>query len=417
MVRRMGRTTIQGGKLYLFWTASGIDFCFRGERISVVFTAGFTSMEQWISMELDGFFLLRMPLHRGENRIDLLQGLDAGVMHRIRLFREVQMIPDDNACFLTLDCLQYEGEITAPPEASLTIEFVGDSITSGEGSCGAQMEEDWISPYFGVENNYARMTADILNARFSCISQSGWGIVSDYQNNPHRVLPRFYEQICGVTCCRENILAHAHDPFDFSADPSDIVVVNLGTNDDGAFHAEPYFDPETMSVFCQQLDEFGRPQMKDAERLQGAVVAFLQKIRRYNPHAQIIWCYGMLGDFLSHEIAGAVRTYASGSRTDFVILYPAASGIIGLPPPIPAAAFFLRFTFFYGSLSFTVRFLCSFSLSFCPLRPLSFPAPAGTLSFPFHLSAPARPQPPGGTFLWIRNAFRNAAASSWSASR
>ncbi|HCI84582.1 MAG TPA: GDSL family lipase, partial [Lachnospiraceae bacterium] len=49
-------------------------------------------------------------------------------------------------------------EITAPPEASLTIEFVGDSITSGEGSCGAQMEEDWISPYFGVENNYARMT-------------------------------------------------------------------------------------------------------------------------------------------------------------------------------------------------------------------------------------------------------------------
>lgn len=66
---------------------------------------------------------------------------------------------------------------------------------------------------------------------------------------------------------------------------------------------------------------------------------------------------------------------------------------------------------------FTVRFLCSFSLSFCPLRPLSFPAPAGTLSFPFHLSAPARPPTPGGTFLWIRNAFRNAAASSWSASR
>ncbi len=353
MVRRMGRTTIQGGKLYLFWTASGIDFCFRGERISVVFTAGFTSMEQWISMELDGFFLLRMPLHRGENRIDLLQGLDAGVVHRIRLFREVQMIPDDSACFLTLDCLQYEGEITAPPEASLTIEFVGDSITSGEGSCGAQMEEDWISPYFGVENNYARMTADILNARFSCISQSGWGIVSDYQNNPHRVLPRFYEQICGVTCCRENILAHAHDPFDFSADPSDIVVVNLGTNDDGAFHAEPYFDPETMSVFCQQLDEFGRPQMKDAERLQGAVVAFLQKIRRYNPHAQIIWCYGMLGDRCP---AASRARCASGSRTDFVILYPAASGIISLPPPIPAAAFFLRFAFF-------VLFLCLSALS------------------------------------------------------
>ena len=355
MVRRMGRTTIQGGKLYLFWTASGIDFCFRGERISVVFTAGFTSMEQWISMELDGFFLLRMPLHRGENRIDLLQGLDAGVMHRIRLFREVQMIPDDNACFLTLDCLQYEGEITAPPEASLTIEFVGDSITSGEGSCGAQMEEDWISPYFGVENNYARMTADILNARFSCISQSGWGIVSDYQNNPHRVLPRFYEQICGVTCCRENILAHAHDPFDFSADPSDIVVVNLGTNDDGAFHAEPYFDPETMSVFCQQLDEFGRPQMKDAERLQGAVVAFLQKIRRYNPHAQIIWCYGMLGD----SIPGALRI-----RQPHRFCHP-ISGSFGdnRPAATHTCCRFLFTIHFLLRFAFFVLFLCLSALS------------------------------------------------------
>ena len=453
MVRRMGRTTIQGGKLYLFWTASGIDFCFRGERISVVFTAGFTSMEQWISMELDGFFLLRMPLHRGENRIDLLQGLDAGVMHRIRLFREVQMIPDDNACFLTLDCLQYEGEITAPPEASLTIEFVGDSITSGEGSCGAQMEEDWISPYFGVENNYARMTADILNARFSCISQSGWGIVSDYQNNPHRVLPRFYEQICGVTCCRENILAHAHDPFDFSADPSDIVVVNLGTNDDGAFHAEPYFDPETMSVFCQQLDEFGRPQMKDAERLQGAVVAFLQKIRRYNPQGTIRMrrSSGAMGCWetscpMKSPVPCAYTAQNQAIQTPIFCFCLLQNRVCSVPDSIPGALrirqphrfchrisgscgdnrpaatriccrflftvrFLLRFTFFYSSLS-----LFFFSV-FLPSPALIIPGACRYPLFSLSSVSPGSSATPGGTFLWIRNAFRNAAASSWSASR
>ena len=221
------------------------------------------------------------------------------------------------------------------------------------------------------------MTADILNARFSCISQSGWGIVSDYQNNPHRVLPRFYEQICGVTCCRENILAHAHDPFDFSADPSDIVVVNLGTNDDGAFHAEPYFDPETMSVFCQRLDEFGRPQMKDAERLQGAVVAFLQKIRRRirQPHR---FCHPISGSF------GDNRPAATHTCCRFLF----------------TIHFLLRFAFF-------VLFLCLSALS-GSYHSRRLPVPS---LFPFICQPRLVRQPPEVP------SFRNAAASSWSASR
>lgn len=332
MIRRMGRTTETDGKLNLFWTASGIDFCFRGAEISAQFTTNYSLFEQWIAMEVDGYFLLRMPLPRGTSEVSLLRGLDRQVSHRIRIFKEVQAMPEDPDSFLSLDSLCFDGEVTAPPAADLTIEFVGDSITSGEGSCGAEMEMDWISPFFGVENNYARMTADSLNAKFSCVSQSGWGVLSDYKNDPYCVIPPYYEKICGVVSGAQNINAGAHDLYDFRSDPADFIVVNLGTNDDGAFHGEPYTDPETGKVFAQRLDEFGCPRMDDALRFEEAVVSFLRKIRSCSHDSQIIWCYGMLGDFLAHEIAAAVKSYQSESgdaKVHFLLLPPVRPGMYG----------------------------------------------------------------------------------------
>ena len=61
------------------------------------------------------------------------------------------------------------------PEPKYRLEFVGDSITSGEGTVGAVYEEDWISAFFSAENTYPRMVADALSAEYRVISQSGWG--------------------------------------------------------------------------------------------------------------------------------------------------------------------------------------------------------------------------------------------------
>lgn len=332
MIRRMGRNTETDGRLNLFWTASGIDFCFRGTCISAQFTTDYSQLEQWIAVEVDGYFLTRMPLPKGTSSVSLLRGLSFGIRHRIRIFKEVQVMPDDPDNFMSIDSLSYDGEIFSPPKSHFTIEFVGDSITSGEGTCGAEMELDWISPYFGVENNYARMTADALRAEFRCVSQSGWGVLSDYKNNPYCAIPFYYGKICGVTTGSRNIAAGAGDPYDFSQHPADFVVVNLGTNDDGAFHSEPYTDPQTGEVFCQRLDEFGQPELKDSRRFEAAVVGFLGKLRTYNPDSQIIWCYGMLGDFLAHEIAGAVKAYQSESgdtKVHFLLLPPVRSGMYG----------------------------------------------------------------------------------------
>ena len=64
------------------------------------------------------------------------------------------------------------------PAPQYRLEFVGDSITSGEGAIGAVPEEAWAGAFFSAENHYARLTADALGAEYRCLSQSGWGIVT-----------------------------------------------------------------------------------------------------------------------------------------------------------------------------------------------------------------------------------------------
>ena len=60
---------------------------------------------------------------------------------------------------ILIHSLKTDGEFDKVEEKSMNIEFIGDSITSGEGSIGAKKEDDWISMWFTSHNNYAVMTA------------------------------------------------------------------------------------------------------------------------------------------------------------------------------------------------------------------------------------------------------------------
>ena len=90
----------------------------------------------------------------------------------------------------------------------------------------------------------------------------------------------------------------AQQPYDFAAWPADAVILNLGTNDWNAFHNPPWVDPETGRSFKQTLADDGSFAPADAARLAAAVRNFLALVRKHNPHAVIVWAYGMLGSGL-----------------------------------------------------------------------------------------------------------------------
>ena len=174
-VRVLGRTT-GTDVVNLFWTGSGIEFIYTGSEIQVEVNADFDAYEPWLAVELNGVQISRVPLNKGKNEVCLFRGMTVGKPKHVRILKEVQAMHQDPGHLLQIVGLQYaDGEFLQLPEPKYRLEFVGDSITSGEGTVGAVYEEDWISAFFSAMNTYPRMVADALSAEYRVISQSGWG--------------------------------------------------------------------------------------------------------------------------------------------------------------------------------------------------------------------------------------------------
>ena len=174
-VRVLGRTT-GTDVVNLFWTGSGIEFIYTGSEIQVEVNADYDAYEPWLAVELNGVQISRVPLNKGKNEVCLFRGMTVGKPKHVRILKEVQAMHQDPGHLLQIVGLQYaDGEFLQLPEPKYRLEFVGDSITSGEGTVGAVYEEDWISAFFSAENTYPRMVADALSAEYRVISQSGWG--------------------------------------------------------------------------------------------------------------------------------------------------------------------------------------------------------------------------------------------------
>lgn len=323
-IRVLGRHTGRD-PLTLFWTASGIELDYTGSELWVDLYADYQEVEPWISVELNGAWISRFPVQPGKSHICLFRGMTAGKSHHVRLLKDVQAMPEDPRHLLQIRGLAHDGgAFLALAAPAYRLEFVGDSITSGEGSIGAVCEEDWIGAFFSAENHYCRMTADALGAEYHVISQSGWGITAGWDNNIYHALPRYYTQVCGVAQGERNAALGAQEPYDFAAWQPDAVIINLGTNEEYAFHNPAWTDPETGVEYRLRLLPDGRPHPDDARRVADAVQAFLALVRDRNPEAQMVWCLGMLGTYTLPMIQQGMDQYqtATGDSGVHLLLLP-----------------------------------------------------------------------------------------------
>lgn len=319
-VRILGRhAQTTGDALTLFYTASGIECLCTGSELWLELNADYDQFEPWISIQLNGAWISRFPVAPGASEVCVFRGMTPGTPKHVRVLKDVQAMPDDPRHLLQITGLRWaDGEFLPLPQPRYRLEFVGDSITSGEGAIGAKQEEDWISAFFSAINHYGRMTADALGAEFRIVSQSGWGILSDWENNPHNRILAEYEKVCGPALGECNAALGAGQANDFAAWPADAVIVNLGTNDAGASHNPPWTDPVTGETYAQDTTPEHRA------RLEQAVVDGLRLLRRCNPEALLVWVCGMLGQELCPLLDGAVARYRreTGDARAFFLTLP-----------------------------------------------------------------------------------------------
>lgn len=314
-----GRTVPGTCPLPLFFNGSAVELNVSGSELWVDLEVSWHTLEMWVTIEVNRELISRQMLMPGIQSLCLFRGMSEKPIKNVRITRETQAMIEDEDCCLIVCGFQANGSFYPVPKGKYTLEFVGDSITSGEGTYGAKGDLDWIPMYMSYSRDYTKMTADALGADAYIISKGGWGVLSGWDNNPNCKIPSRYEQLCGLCCGPKNESLGAFTPYDFSARKTDAVIVNLGTNDASAFQQPAWHDPATGQTFKQHLNPDGTFVETDLNRFKDAVVSFLQLLRKCNPQAHIVWCYGMIGYDLSFAINDAMTRYMKESGDHNVI--------------------------------------------------------------------------------------------------
>jgi len=297
-IRLLGRTLSTEGAHPMFYSSSGCEFLFAGADVYAELYADYSVYEPWVAIFINDALVSRLPLQKGENKIQLLRGFEDGKPKKITLLKDTQAMFEDPDHIVLLKGLEAtEGEFLPLEEPSLRLSFIGDSITTGEGCVGALKEEAWNATLMSSAMSYPRVLSSMLNAEYQVLSQSGWGVLSGWDNDPRHKLPVLYEGLCTPYKGKLAAKLHSQEPYDFSF-KSDWIIINLSTNDDSAINQTPFL--LKGKEYKQTLEDKG-------EKLIEGMKAFLLTVRKHNPSSKILWCYGMLPGGMFPYIEEAVR--------------------------------------------------------------------------------------------------------------
>ena len=294
-IRLMGRMDRSQKPLALDWTGSGMEFRFRGSDAWAKLEAPAASPVMWMIVLADGAPVTRFPVEPGIRMYPLLLGLEAEQERTVTLMKETQCMPGNPEATVLLHSLRIDGELLPLPPKKLRIEFIGDSLTSGEGALAPRDNMEWVTPWFTARGNYSWYACDELNAERSVLSQSGWGCCWDYQHTEANNMSDVYEYTVGVLNGPEAEARGCWKPWDFSAWQPDVVCIRLLTNDNNGM------------VERQSFEE-------DRERVVQGSMNLIRKVRKYNPQAKIVWI--LPGTDCRPELAAEAVRRAQGEIRD-----------------------------------------------------------------------------------------------------
>ena len=293
-VKVLGRADFLKGALRLVHSGSGAEFTFTGTKAVITLQADSAIMnganeQARVAIFVNDELVVDDMINKMQKTYTVFESeTDRECVVRIVKLSEAPM----STFGITSIEVTARGGIKPTKDKEHLIEFIGDSITCGYGVEDEDPNHNFKTSTENAMKAYAYKTAMALDADYRLVSFSGWGIISGYtatgeEKMTEELVPRYYEKL-GYSRGKFLGVTPADVAWDFSKRQPDLIVVNLGTNDDSY----------TKGIASREKD------------YKEQYIEFLKVIRKNNPDATILCTLGIMGGRLYPMVEQAVAEYS-----------------------------------------------------------------------------------------------------------
>ncbi len=299
-VKQLGRTQLIDETLWLAFSGTGADFDYTGKKLDITLKGDGSSLLPKdgencarVAIYVDGERVIDDMIDKPEEVYTVFESDEAKTVN-------VKIVKLSETAMSTFGIkpieIQPDETIVPAAEKSHKIEFVGDSITCGYGVDDEVAEHPFHTSTEDVTKAYAYKTAQALDADYSMVSISGYGIISGWTANPNnkvdnQTIPQYYTKLGFSYQKFASMTPPSSLEWDFSKFVPEVVVVNLGTNDDSYVQGNAEKQKEYSETYAE----------------------FLKVIREKNPDAEIFCTLGIMGQRLFPGVEDAVKIYTEAT--------------------------------------------------------------------------------------------------------
>ena len=283
-VKISGRTyTNSSGTVILSNTCSAVEFAFCGTLAEITLTSDCKSSKARVGIFVNGERTIDTML---TEKNTTLKAFESNTPRNCII--SVVKLSEQSHSYVGVKNIHAVTEygIIPTPERERKIEFIGDSITCGYGIDAPNEHYDFSTETEDGSKTYAVLIGNALNADVNIVAWSGIGAYSCYTSGDE---PSQWKLVSGIYGNTDTM--HTSKKWDFSSWQPDVVVINIGTNDNSW----------TRGI-TQRVDTFG-----------SAYYELICKVREKNPDAYIICSLGAMGKELLPEIKEQVEYYSANT--------------------------------------------------------------------------------------------------------
>ena len=293
-VKLLGRTYFDTDKLYCALSGTGVEFTFTGTKCSITVAgdsnsanAGMADNHARVGVYVNGERVIDDMV---DNKEEVYEVFKSDTPQEVTV--SLVKLSESPMSTIAITDIKVTGTQIKPAEnKEKLIEFIGDSITCGYGIDDPDKAHHFSTKTEDATKAFAYKTAQALGADYSLVSFSGYGIISGCSNGEDKVseqaLPQYYTKL-GYSWAANGSFKPSDVEWDFSRQP-DVIVINLGTNDDS---------------YTKNIEE-------RQNEFRDAYTEFLKTVRSKNPNAKIVCAFGIMGDRLFDKIQEAVNNYTT----------------------------------------------------------------------------------------------------------